>query len=380
MRIWSHYCLCVLVLAGGCRSPQPTTPANPAAPIAPAPMPPSAPSLVGTSWLAEDIGGRGVVDLVQSTLTFESDTRIVGSTGCNRYFASLQLSGTALRIANGGSTLMACIPAVGDQEARFLAALEATRAYRIDSRTSHLWLLDQDGNELARLTQMPAASSGAQGSPGRASAQRLLGTYTGTLPCADCSGIRTELSLYSKGPNDFSLATYMLSQTYLGTRDGDRTIESAGRWTVLRGMPSNVDATIYQLNFDRPDRTMNFLRVGENELELLDRQQRQISSPANHILRRTAARVGGYVSADLAAPDVRAAAEFAVAEQSRRLVQAVLLQVVSNAEKQIVAGTNYRLCLSVRIGAAPQSAIVVIYRDLQNRYSLISWQTGPCSG
>ena len=41
----------------------------------PAEISPVAPSLAGTSWIAEDIDGGGVVDRVRSTLAFEGDGR-----------------------------------------------------------------------------------------------------------------------------------------------------------------------------------------------------------------------------------------------------------------------------------------------------------------
>ena len=106
-------------------------------------------ALVGSAWIAEEIEGRRVLDHVQSTLTFESAERIVGSTGCNRYFAPLQVSGMALRIGMGGSTRRACPPEVVDQESRFLAALDAVRTYRRDGST--LLLSDDSGQVRVRL-------------------------------------------------------------------------------------------------------------------------------------------------------------------------------------------------------------------------------------
>jgi len=43
-------------------------------------------ALIGTAWLADDIGGRGVVDRAQSTLEFAKPGQIGGLAGCNRYF------------------------------------------------------------------------------------------------------------------------------------------------------------------------------------------------------------------------------------------------------------------------------------------------------
>lgn len=108
-------------------------------------------SLAGTSWVAEDIDGRGVLDQAQSTITFESESRVVGSTGCNQYFAAAQISDKAIQFGNAGSTRRACPPPVMDQEKRFLAALEAARTYRMKERV--LELLDGSGRVVVRLVQ-----------------------------------------------------------------------------------------------------------------------------------------------------------------------------------------------------------------------------------
>jgi predicted secreted protein len=81
---------------------------------------------------------------------------------------------------------------------------------------------------------------------------------------------------------------YELTETYLDTRDGDRTFESGGRWTIMRGTPDNNDATVYQLDFDRPGRERNFLRVGDAELRMLDRDQRKVPPAMPNSLQRIA--------------------------------------------------------------------------------------------
>src|SRR5262245_27619507 len=75
-------------------------------------------------------------------------------------------------------------------------------------------------------------------SPPQAGAQANVntpGVFTGTLPCADCPGIRTELTLNAPASPGGDQGTYTLRQTYLGTPDGDRTFDTGGRWTLLRG-------------------------------------------------------------------------------------------------------------------------------------------------
>ena len=107
--------------------------------------------LSGTSWIAEDIDGGGVLEAVQSTLTFESDERIVGLAGCNSYFAPIQLSGTTLRSGAIGSTRRACPPPEMSQERLFLGALAAVTAFRREDRT--LLLVDATDRVRVRLTR-----------------------------------------------------------------------------------------------------------------------------------------------------------------------------------------------------------------------------------
>jgi len=117
----------------------------------------------------------------------------------------------------------------------------------------------------------------------------LVGTYTGTLPCADCSGSRTRLTSCARSRLQTGEGAFDLSEEYLPTRDGNRRFDTRGRWILLRGTPTDVDATVYQLNADGAERVMFFLRVGDQALRLLDREQREIHSTANYTLTLTTA-------------------------------------------------------------------------------------------
>jgi heat shock protein HslJ len=110
------------------------------------------PSLSGTSWLAEDIGGRGVIDNAQTTITFEAEGRVAGSGGCNRYFGPVTIEGNAIRFGDLGATRMACVPALMDQEQTFFDALAATRSYRFDDLGHKLEFLGEDGAGLVRFS------------------------------------------------------------------------------------------------------------------------------------------------------------------------------------------------------------------------------------
>ncbi len=130
-----------------------------------------------------------------------------------------------------------------------------------------------------------AGCAGPAGSPSTPESGNLLGTYTGILPCADCGGIRTDLRLYADQPSG-QATRYEARETYIGTREGDRTVDKAGRVKVVRGSASDKEAMVYQLETDRSDTLRNFVRASDNELRLLDREQKELVSSAPRSLYR----------------------------------------------------------------------------------------------
>ena len=82
---------------------------------------------------------------------------------------------------------------------------------------------------------------------------------------------------------------------------------------------------------------------------------------------------GGYAPVEIGT-EVKAAANFAVGEQARREAVPLTLVSIASAEKQVVAGTNYRLLLTVDRGDSTRQAKVVVFRDLNSHYSSKSWE------
>ncbi len=98
----------------------------------------------------------------------------------------------------------------------------------------------------------------------------------------------------------------------------------------------------------------------------------------------TAQRLGGYREIDKADEGATTAAEFAVKAQSEKKEMTYKLVSIEHAESQTVAGINYRLCLKVGYHKqdddvdATEFVRVVVYRNLQNQYSLTSWTEENC--
>jgi len=114
----------------------------------------------------------------------------------------------------------------------------------------------------------------------------LVGTFEGVLPCADCEGIRTRLTLHANGPDDFTSATYALVETYLGTSDGVQRVRAEGDWALLRGDATDPEATVYQLDPGRPSTQRSFRVLDEHRIELLDRDRHPIRSTLDYTLTR----------------------------------------------------------------------------------------------
>jgi hypothetical protein len=98
-----------------------------------------------------------------------------------------------------------------------------------------------------------------------------------------------------------------------------------------------------------------------------------------------APRVGGYKEVAADAPDVVSAARFAVAARARSQKTEIKLVSVEGAERQTVAGANYRLCLKVEESDeqnnvdVTQTVRVVVLKNLKQAYTLRSWEVEDCA-
>lgn len=85
--------------------------------------------IAGPEWKLEDLLGGGIIDRSNVTLTLGPDGQASGTGGCNRFFGSWSVKGSALSLGKMGSTMMACDPALMNQEGKFLQSLETATTY-----------------------------------------------------------------------------------------------------------------------------------------------------------------------------------------------------------------------------------------------------------
>ena len=107
-------------------------------------------ALAGGVWVLITLGGTEVTPALRDAahLSFAETNYVSGATGCNRLSGPATVDATTMRFGALVSTRMACATG-GDVEARFLAALEATRTWGLDSGRLHL--RNAEGDTLASL-------------------------------------------------------------------------------------------------------------------------------------------------------------------------------------------------------------------------------------
>jgi len=91
--------------------------------------------LAGSSWVLEDLNGAGVVEGTHVTLDFAEKGRAAGNGSCNRYFSTVDISGSSIRFGAVGATRMACATPVSLQEVKYFEALEAAHRFTVEGNT-----------------------------------------------------------------------------------------------------------------------------------------------------------------------------------------------------------------------------------------------------
>lgn len=89
--------------------------------------------------------------------------------------------------------------------------------------------------------------------------------------------------------------------------------------------------------------------------------------------------VGGYSLAPKTDALVVGAAKYAASAQSTKMDTEFSVNEIIKAERQVVAGMNYRICMRVDVeGDEPIMVSALVYQDLKRNYTLSAWTAGPC--
>jgi heat shock protein HslJ len=97
--------------------------------------------LMGTQWRLDGIaeGETFMSTIAEASAVFADDGTVTGNASCNRYDGTYQVEEGSIRIAEVGTTKMACEDDVMAQEAVFLDALANARTWSIQGSTLSLY-------------------------------------------------------------------------------------------------------------------------------------------------------------------------------------------------------------------------------------------------
>jgi len=119
------------------------------------PVAATAPVTPSGRWQAQTIQGAPVTGDKPVALDLGQDGRVSGSSGCNSIGSRAAIKKNTITFSRPVSMLMACQPAVMEQERKFLDVLTKTRRWRIDMAQNTLTLLNKAGRALATFSRMP---------------------------------------------------------------------------------------------------------------------------------------------------------------------------------------------------------------------------------
>lgn len=114
---------------------------------------------------------------------------------------------------------------------------------------------------------------------------RKLSIFEGTLPCADCSCVKTVLKIST----DYSVPNnnkYELISIYM-RKKSPATLIQQGNFNTERGLENDPDGTIYVLNWDKPEEKQiyyGYFSTNPEKIFLLDRNRKTIKSQMNYSL------------------------------------------------------------------------------------------------
>lgn len=104
-------------------------------------------ALQGEEWVVEDIAGGGIIDNSRVTLQFGAAGQLNGRASCNSYHGRYDQTGSNLSVSGIAGTLMACAPALMQQEQNFFGVLRDINRFEF-SADGALLLRTADGRSL----------------------------------------------------------------------------------------------------------------------------------------------------------------------------------------------------------------------------------------
>lgn len=105
-----------------------------------------------------------------------------------------------------------------------------------------------------------------------------VGPFSGTLPCADCPGIETVLTLYFDAQTNEPVK-YFANETYI-----NQTSPLSGQGKFIK--IDKDGKTLFQIEPEDPELSKYYLQVNENTLRQLDRNGNEFANKTSYELKK----------------------------------------------------------------------------------------------
>lgn len=203
--------------------------------------------LESTLWKLESMNGEKKQAFTQGesfTLEFlAKEGRIAGVGACNRFMGSYTLEKDGkLDIKMGGATMMAC-PDM-NLEQPYFNMLDQADTYKLEGGKLILY----KGKDIVAVFGKYNAAADMHNAE---NSLDIPGVYKGTLPAADCPGIKTTLVLNKKSQ------TFSLTSEYI-----DKNVKFTDKGTY--SVKGNI------LTLTQKDNSTSLYKIGENSLTMLN--------------------------------------------------------------------------------------------------------------
>jgi heat shock protein HslJ len=115
--------------------------------------------LTGSIWLLSELNGAEPIAGITITAQFDQEGRVSGTSGCNNYNTSYEMSGNQLTFSEPiALTMMACPEPVMEQEREYMEALAGAATFEVSG--DQLILKNANGAELASFIAVDQSLGG----------------------------------------------------------------------------------------------------------------------------------------------------------------------------------------------------------------------------
>jgi heat shock protein HslJ len=226
-------------------------------------------------WQATAIAGEygeltPVIEDTSAFIAFE-DGQATGDGSCNRFFGPYETSsGGHLEFGDLGTTMMACLDAIMEQERAFLDALISVDTYSIAGSTLEMrslgdvvLLFEATPTALANTSwRLTGIDNGKQAVVSVAADTEITATFTEDGTLAGSSGCNTYRATWATDGDSIDIGPPM------GTKkmcEGEGVMEQEARYLELLGVVKRyrLDAGGLEMLDDAGARQLTFTRTGE---------------------------------------------------------------------------------------------------------------------